>query len=119
MRNIPDNTFTLPTAANYIKQGDGPPVILIHGVAASLHDWDDLIPELTQRGYASYALDLLGHGDSPKPESRAYRLHWIIDHFTGWIQSLHLTEPAVLVGHSLGGYVALEYTRRVPASTRA
>jgi pimeloyl-ACP methyl ester carboxylesterase len=91
---------------------------LIHGIAASLHDWDDLIPELTQKGYASYALDLLGHGDSPKPESRAYRLDWIIDHFTGWLQSLQLTEPAVLVGHSLGGYVALDYARRVPASTR-
>jgi pimeloyl-ACP methyl ester carboxylesterase len=85
---------------------------MIHGVAASLHDWDDLIPELTQNGYASYALDLLGHGDSPKPDSRAYHMDWVFDHFVKWMTSLRLTQPAVIIGHSLGGYLALEYARR-------
>ena len=109
----------IPAAANYIQQGTGRPVIMIHGVAASLHDWDDLIPELTENGYASYALDLLGHGDSPKPGSRAYRIDWVIDHFLNWMKSLRLTEPAVIIGHSLGGYIALEYARRFSAWTRS
>ena len=113
-----DNQFILPTTANYIQTGTGTPVILIHGIAASLHDWDDLIPELTTRGHSCYALDLLGHGDSPKLNSRAYRMDWILDHFYHWMQSLHLTEPAILIGHSLGGYVALDYARRVSAWTR-
>jgi pimeloyl-ACP methyl ester carboxylesterase len=93
-------------------------VILIHGIAASLHDWDNLIPELTESGYSSYALDLLGHGDSPKPDLHAYRMDWVFEHFEHWMRSLRLTEPAILIGHSLGGYIALEYARRVAAWTR-
>jgi pimeloyl-ACP methyl ester carboxylesterase len=91
---------------------------MLHGFAASLHDWDELLPDLASSGYGSYALDLLGHGDSPKPDSRAYHIDWVFDHFLSWMKSLHLTEPAVLVGHSLGGYLALEYARRVSAWTR-
>lgn len=108
----------LPITANDIREGSGAPVILIHGLAASLHDWDDLIPELTKNGYAAYALDLLGHGDSPKPKTRAYRIQWLSEHFFAWMESLHLTEPAILVGHSLGGYIALEFARRFPERTR-
>lgn len=110
--------YPIPTTANYIQQGTGTPVILIHGVAASLHDWDELIPQLTQTGHACYALDLLGHGDSPKLASRAYQMDWLVEHFSGWMESLRLTEPAILIGHSLGGYIALEYVRRVSARTR-
>lgn len=109
----------IPRTANFIQQGNGAPVIMIHGVSASLHDWDELVPELTRNGYASYALDLLGHGDSPKPASRAYRIEWLFEHFLNWITSLRLTEPAILIGHSLGGYIALEYARRFSAWTRS
>jgi pimeloyl-ACP methyl ester carboxylesterase len=108
----------IPTTANYVQQGSGTPVIMIHGLAASLHDWDDLIPELAVHGCACYAPDLLGHGDSPKPEARAYQMDWIFENFFHWMESLHLAEPAVLIGHSLGGRVALEYARRLPAATR-
>lgn len=118
MSTILENKLTIPKTTNYIQQGTGTPVILIHGVAASLHDWDDLIPELSQRGYACYALDLLGHGDSPKLDSHAFQMDWVLDHFSDWVRSLHLTEPAILVGHSLGGYIALDYARRVSAWTR-
>ena len=118
MSNTLESSITVPTAVNSIQKGTGTPVIMIHGIAASLHDWDDLIPALTDHGYASYALDLLGHGDSPKPASRSYRMAWIFEHFEHWMRSLRLTEPAILIGHSLGGYLALEYARRVSAWTR-
>lgn len=108
----------IPADVNYIQQGSGTPVILIHGLAASLHDWDDVIPVLARHGYAAYAPDLLGHGDSPRLESRAYRMDWVLDHFFNWIRSLRLTEPAILIGHSLGGRIALEYARRASAWTR-
>ncbi len=112
------SNFTIPTTANFTRKGQGIPVILIHGIAASLHDWDDLVPELSQHGYECYALDLLGHGDSPKIDSRSYQMEWLLDHFSNWMRSLHLTEPAILIGHSLGGYIALDYARRVSAWTR-
>ena len=108
----------IPTTTNYVQQGKGVPVIMIHGLAASLHDWDDLIPELAANGYSCYAPDLLGHGDSPKQDSRTYQMDWILEHFFEWMKSLRLTEPAILIGHSLGGHIALEYARRVSAWTR-
>ncbi|HJS19143.1 MAG TPA: alpha/beta hydrolase [Anaerolineales bacterium] len=119
MKRTFEDNITIPTFANYVQTGSGTPVILIHGMAASHHDWDDFIPEISGQGYSCYALDLLGHGDSPKPASRAYQMEWLFDHFAGWMRSLHLTEPAILVGHSLGGYLALEYARRVSAWTRS
>ena len=54
-------------STNFIVKGEGPPVVLIHGLAASLHDWDCLAPELAEAGYQAFALDLLGHGDTIKP----------------------------------------------------
>jgi len=112
------DNIIIPAATNYVQQGTGTPVILIHGLAASLHDWNDLIPELGTNGYATYAPDLLGHGDSPKLDARTYQMDWIMEHFFDWMKSLHLTEPAILIGHSLGGYIALDYARRVSAWTR-
>jgi pimeloyl-ACP methyl ester carboxylesterase len=103
---------------NYVHKGQGTPILLVHGIAASLHDWDELMPALAQNGYAAYALDLLGHGKSGKPNIRAYQMEWLFEHFAGWIDSLHLSEPPVLCGHSLGGYLSLEYARRFPGRTR-
>ncbi len=110
--------FKTPEAVNYIVQGAGPPVLLIHGLAASLHDWDYLLPSLAGAGYRGYALDLLGHGEGPKPPQRKYQMAWLFDHLQSWVNSLQLAEPAVMIGHSLGGYLTLEYASRFPASVR-
>lgn len=117
MKQLLEN-YSIPATANYVRKGAGPPVILLHGLAASLHDWDELVPALSENGYCTYAVDLLGHGESPKPVSRAYHMDWIFEHFFEWMKSLRLTEPAILVGHSMGGHVALEYARRASAWTR-
>ena len=47
MSDISKSDF-IPKTTNYVRQGTGTPVILIHGIAASLHDWDDLIPALRE-----------------------------------------------------------------------
>ncbi len=105
---------------NFIQQGHGAPVILIHGLAASVGDWVDLSPDLVNAGYAVYALDLLGHGKSIKPKDlKEYNIVRIFDHLDAWIQSLGLDSPLVLVGHSLGGYLAMEYALRYPERVRA
>ena len=117
MSSILESNF-IPTTAHYVHRGSGTPVILIHGLAASYHDWDDLLPELARNGYAAYAPDLLGHGDSPRLDARVYQMDWVFEHFFTWMRSLRLTEPAILIGHSLGGHVALEYARRASAWTR-
>jgi pimeloyl-ACP methyl ester carboxylesterase len=105
---------------NYVQQGEGAPVILAHGLAASLHDWDDLLPVLAASGYAGYALDLLGHGESYKPVDRSeYTVETVFDHFSGWIDSLQVKEPLTLIGHSLGGALSLMYALRYPERVKA
>ena len=83
-----------------------------------MHDWDALIPPLAAAGYTAYAPDLLGHGDSPKPPIPTYQMDWLVNHFIAWLNGLTLPQAPVIVGHSLGGYVALEYARRFPTRTR-
>jgi pimeloyl-ACP methyl ester carboxylesterase len=103
-----------------IQQGEGAPVVLIHGVAASIFDWIDLSPDLVGAGYAVYALDLLGHGKSIKPKDlKEYNVGRVFEHFESWLRSLDLDSPLILVGHSLGGYLALEYALRFPGKVRA
>ena len=105
---------------NYVQQGKGMPVILTHGMAASLHDWDDLLPELSGSGFAGYALDLLGHGNSHKPEHyHEYTADSVFAHFEAWVSGLQLDEPMVLIGHSLGAGVSLRYASRYPDRVRA
>ena len=105
---------------NFVQQGTGSPVILTHGLAASLHDWDDLLPELADAGYAGYALDLLGHGESYKPVSRSeYTVEKVFDHFSAWVDSLNLADSLTLVGHSLGGALSLMYALRYPERVNA
>jgi len=96
---------------NFLCQGQGPPVILLHGMYASMHDWDTLLPILADSGYQVFAPDLPGHGESAWLDNpQAYRVENIAAELSAWIESLHLPEPPRLVGHSLGGYISLQYT---------
>jgi pimeloyl-ACP methyl ester carboxylesterase len=108
------------STVNSVRAGEGIPVILVHGLAASLHDWDTLLPELATRGYAGYALDLLGHGESAKPPKiDQYTGDSVFAHMRGWTDSLGLEQPAILIGHSLGGYMILQFAVRYPECVRA
>jgi pimeloyl-ACP methyl ester carboxylesterase len=105
---------------NFVQAGEGAPVIMAHGLAASLHDWDVLLPELVSHGYAGYALDLLGHGASDKPgQLEFYTSDSVFAHMQGWINRLELAKPVILIGHSLGGYLALQYTLAHPDRVQA
>jgi pimeloyl-ACP methyl ester carboxylesterase len=105
---------------HFIARGDGPPVILVHGLAASLHDWEALVPDLATSGYRAFAVDLLGHGESYKPDDPlAYSLDSLFASLEEWIGQIIESPPFFLVGHSLGGYLCLKYARRHPEKVRA
>lgn len=104
---------------NYIQDGVGQPVILVHGIAASLNDWQLLLPDLSAAGYHAYAPDLLGHGDSHKPDDPAhYHAKTVYALFENWLAGLELDAPPILIGHSLGGYLSLRYSLRNPQKVR-
>jgi NAD+ synthase len=105
---------------HHVVDGDGPPVILIHGISASQADWWRIMPLLVSAGYRAIAVDLLGHGDSPKPQDpQLYSAEAVYTALENWIDELGLDSPFYLVGHSLGGYMSLTYALRHPDRVRA
>jgi pimeloyl-ACP methyl ester carboxylesterase len=97
--------------------GEGHPVVLIHGFAASNNDWVYLTPELLDNGYQVLAPDLIGHGSSSKPwDPSCYTYSVIYQHFEEWIETCGLDEDITLVGHSMGGLIALDFASHNPGS---
>jgi len=105
--------------ANTIR-GRGPTVILVHGLGSSRQDWNLLTTRLVSAGYKTCSVDLLGHGDSPKPNtSDYYTIQSIYKAFETWIDDLEESGPYHMVGHSLGGYLSLNLALRRPDKVRA
>ncbi len=78
--------------------GEGDRVaVLIHGIFSSSGNWRRLGPALADKGYRAIAVDLPGHGQSPRAES--YSLDLLADSVLESVPS----RPEVAIGHSLGG----------------
>ena len=95
----------------YIVRGSGSPVVLIHGVGEFLEVWWQNIRPLSEH-YQVYAMDLPGHGLSDKPEID-YDLNFATGFATGFAQALGIGR-ASLIGHSLGGLVAMSIAINFP-----
>ena len=98
------------------EAGDGPALLLVHGLTASHAVWEHTIEAFADR-WRVIALDLPGHGASAKPDAP-----YTIDFFAGMVRSLARAlgvDEAVVVGSSLGGRVALELAAWYPSFTRA
>lgn len=88
----------------YEESGAGRPLLFLHGLAGSSYCWRGVTSLLPH--YRCLALDLKGHGESGKPADSAYRISDHAEIVVEVIRCLDLQE-VVLVGHSLGGAIAL------------
>jgi pimeloyl-ACP methyl ester carboxylesterase len=97
---------------HYCVAGAGPDVIFLHGWASSSKMWAGLLPQLAAE-YRCWSLDLPGFGDSDKPAASWYSIPnytLIVNEFA----RLHELGPLRLVGHSMGGLIALDLGARHP-----
>jgi len=99
---------------HYAVWGDEskPPLLLIHGNRDHARTWDQVAVQLKQ-DYCVYAVDLRGHGDSAWSVGSQYSLPEFVLDVAMLARELN-RNPLTVVGHSLGGAVALEYTGVFP-----
>lgn len=98
----------------YHMAGSGPPVVLIHGMVNSSRHWREVALRLADR-YTVIAPDLIGHGDSATPRGD-YSLGAHAASIRDLLAVLGI-ERASIVGHSLGGGVAMQFFYQFPQRT--
>ena len=102
------------TDLNVISRGpsDGPPLLLIHGAWHGAWCWEgNYLDFFAEAGFATHALDLRGHGQSPAVRPMRWnRIRHYVDDAARVIATL--PSPPVVVGHSMGGFVTQHLMRR-------
>ncbi len=96
---------------SYRTAGEGPLVLLIHGITGDSRQWNEIIPQLADR-YTVLAPDLLGHGQSAKP-----RGDYSLGAYAASLRDLLIVlghRRATVVGHSLGGGIAMQFSYEYP-----
>ncbi|NOU91876.1 alpha/beta fold hydrolase [Paenibacillus sp. LMG 31456] len=100
----------------YTEKGEGEAVVLLHGFCGSSAYWNKLMP-LLPNNYRIIAPDLRGHGSSSAPEGD-YTMEVLAEDLAQLLQHLKV-EQAIVLGHSLGGYVTLAFAERYPNLLKA
>ena len=112
MANVRTCSLTLHGhRVSYRYGGDGPLLVLIHGITSSSASWEPVLPELAEH-FTVLAPDLLGHGQSDKPAG-----DYSLGSHACLVRDLMLAlghEHATIVGHSLGGGVAMQVGYQFP-----
>lgn len=100
----------------YIAGGEGPPLVLVHGVAMRGDDWAPLLRALT-RSHRVYAIDLLGYGNSDKPDPGDYSIAAQTDIVRGFLDAKRIASADV-IGVSMGGWIAAKLAAEHPSRVR-
>ncbi|HEY71813.1 MAG TPA: alpha/beta hydrolase [Thermoflexia bacterium] len=98
---------------HYEAIGRGQPLILIHGWLGSWRYWVPTMEGLSIK-YKTYAFDLWGFGDSDKPPAH-YNINAYVEQLVNFLDKLGVKKaPIPIVGHALGGLVALQFAAQFP-----
>ena len=106
------------TRVRYVESGAGPDVVLIHGNAGSVDDFDFRSLGRLCRNYRVIAIDRPGHGKSDRPNDSDATLQYQMHLLHETLFHLGVTRP-VLVGHSWGASLALAYAVAYPRELSA
>jgi pimeloyl-ACP methyl ester carboxylesterase len=96
---------------SFRRSGAGSAIVLIHGITGSSRTWEGVIPPLAEH-HTVIAPDLLGHGESAKP-----RGDYSLGAYASGLRDLLIAlgvDKATIVGHSLGGGVAMQFAYQFP-----
>jgi pimeloyl-ACP methyl ester carboxylesterase len=101
---------------SYSDTGKGGAVVLLHGYLENSTMWKKFVPELSKK-YRIIAIDLLGHGQT-EPLGYVQTMEDNADVVHAVLHELRIRK-AILVGHSMGGYVALAFAELYPENVKA
>ncbi len=112
-----DQFYQLPSGLryHYIDEGQGPPVVMVHGNPSWSIYYRNLV-EALRSTHRCIVPDHIGCGFSDKPDDSnyAYTLSQRIEDLESLLESLNLTEPITLVVHDWGGAIGMGYATRHP-----
>lgn len=99
----------------YKKKGNGPPIIFIHGFCLDHRMWENQL-DFFSDCYTALAVDLRGYGNSSYPTDKIYSHH---EDINALLDILQITQPAILVGLSMGARYVADYALTYPQKTKA
>lgn len=110
-------TLRLPDIdLHYESTGEGPPLLLIHGLGSSTRDWEHQVPHFA-RQFRVLCVDMRGHGRSQKPPG-PYSMAQFAADTAALLRGLNVG-PAHVVGISMGGMIAFQLAVDAPALVRS
>jgi pimeloyl-ACP methyl ester carboxylesterase len=105
--------MSLPLAYRYFGEEGQPLLVILHGLLGSSRNWTT-VGKLLARSFDVFALDLRGHGDSPPAPDGDYSFKAMAGDVAAWLQERAIPR-CFLLGHSLGGKVAMRLAVDAPA----
>ena len=113
-QSLPQEKTALVFGQNirYFDAGQGPAVILLHGLGGVKEMWMGNLGALAAK-YHVYAIDQIGFGHSDKP-LLDYKIATFVDFLRAFMQTQNI-EKATLVGNSFGGWIALDFAMQHPS----
>lgn len=99
---------------HYVEQGEGYPVLLLHGFPEIWYSWRHQITALAEAGFHAIAPDLRGYGETDVPPAvESYTIHHLVGDLTGLLDALGY-EKAAVVGHDWGGVIVWQWALLAP-----